>query len=135
MFFPGKTQFEQGEPAFKIPDDRNVICVDSVNPFNWINTGRKIAKENPDLIIFKYWLPFFAPCFTVISYVAKKFSKTKVLFICDNVIPHEKRFGDKFFTKLALRQVDYFIVMSKTVEEDLQKFNQNKPYKLIPQPV
>ncbi|MBK8551106.1 MAG: glycosyltransferase [Ignavibacteria bacterium] len=135
ILFPGKTQFEQGEPAYKIPDDRNVICVDSVNPYNWISTGIKIAQEKPDLIIFKYWLPFFAPCFAVISYMAKKYSNTKVLFICDNVIPHEKRFGDNFFTKLAFGQVDYFVVMSRTVEEDLKKFNQGKPYKLIQHPV
>lgn len=135
MFFPGKTQFEQDEPLFKIPDDKNVISVDSVNPFNWIITGRKIAKENADLIIFKYWLPFFAPCFAVISYFAKNFSKAKILFICDNVIPHEKRFGDKFFTKLVFSQADYFIVMSKTVEEDLKLFNKGKPYKLIQHPV
>ena len=135
MFFPGKTQFEQDEPLFKIPDDKNVISVDSVNPFNWIITGRKIAKENADLIIFKYWLPFFAPCFAVISFIAKKISKAKILFICDNVIPHEKRFGDKFFTKLAFSQADYFIVMSKTVEEDLKVFNKGKPYKLIQHPV
>ncbi len=135
ILFPGKTQFEQGEPAFKIPDDRNVISVDSINPINWISTGIKIAQEKPDLIIFKYWLPFFAPCFAVISHIAKKFSNTKVLFICDNVIPHEKRFGDEFLTKLAFGQVDYFVVMSKTVEEDLKKFNQGKPYKLIQHPV
>jgi len=135
MFFPGKTQFEQDEPVFKIPDDKNIICVDSVNPINWISTGRKIAKENADLIIFKYWLPFFAPCFATISYIAKKYSKAKVLFICDNVIPHEKRFGDRFFTKLAFSQADYFNVMSKTVEEDLKLFNKGKSYKLIQHPV
>jgi glycosyltransferase involved in cell wall biosynthesis len=135
FLFPGKTQFELGEPTLKIPDGKNHICVDSINPFNWINTGYKIAKEKPDLIIFKYWLPFFAPCFAVISFIAKMFSKAKVLFICDNVIPHEKRFGDTFFTKLAFSQVNYFIVMSKTVEEDLKKFNSEKPYRLIQHPV
>ena len=135
IFFPGKTQFEQDEPLFKIPDDKNLICVDSVNPFNWISTGRKVANENPDLIIFKYWIPFFAPCFATISYIAKKFSNAKVLLVCDNVIPHEKRFGDRFFTKLVFSQSDYFVVMSKTVEEDLKLFNKGKPYKLIQHPV
>jgi len=135
FLFPGKTQYEQGEPAFKIPDEKNKISVDSVNPINWINVGLKIAKEKPDLIIFKYWLPFFGPCFAIISFIAKLFSKTKVLFICDNVIPHEKRFGDRIFTRFAFSQADYFIVMSKTVDEDLKKFNKGKPYKLIPHPV
>lgn len=137
FLFPGKTQFEQGEPAVKIPEDKNVISIDSVNPFNWLSAGKKIAAENPDLLIFKYWIPYFGPCFAVISYIVKKYSKTdtKVLYICDNVIPHEKRSGDKFFTKLAFSQGDYFVVMSKTVEEDLKLFSKGKPYKLIPHPV
>ena len=137
FLFPGKTQFEQGEPAVKIPGDKNVISIDSINPFNWLSTGKKIAAENPDLLIFKYWIPYFGPCFAVISYIVKKFSKsdTKVLYICENVIPHEKRFGDNFFTKLAFSQGDYFVVMSKTVEDDLKLFNKGKPYKLIPHPV
>lgn len=136
FLFPGKTQYETGEPAFKIPEDKNIISVDSVNPFNWFFTALKVRKENPDLLIFKYWIPFFAPCFFTISFFVKLFRKTKVLFICDNVIPHERRFGDKFFTKLVFTVVDYFIVQSKTVEEDLRKFNKSsKPYKLSPHPL
>jgi glycosyltransferase involved in cell wall biosynthesis len=66
----------------------------------------------------------------------KLFRNTKVLLICDNVIPHEKRFGDKLFTKLVFSIVNYFIVQSKTVEKDLIKFNKsNKPYKLSPHPL
>jgi len=136
FLFPGKTQFETGEPAFKIPEDKNVIAVDSVNPFNWLFTALKIRKENPDLLIYKYWIPFFAPCFFTISFFVKMFRRTKVLFICDNVIPHEKRIGDRFFTKLVFSVVNYFIVQSKTVEKDLNLFNKkNKPYKLSPHPL
>ena len=136
FLFPGKTQFETGEPAFKIPDDKNIISIDSINPFNWFFTALKIRKEKPDLIIYKYWIPFFAPCFFTISFFVKLFSQTKVLFICDNVIPHEKRFGDKFLTKLVFSTVNYFIVQSKTVENDLKLLNKkNKPYKLSPHPL
>lgn len=136
FLFPGKTQFEPGEPAVKIPVDRNIISVDSINPFNWILTALKIRKEKPDLLIYRYWIPFFAPCFFTISFVVKLFSQTKVLFICDNVIPHEKRIGDKFFTRLVFSIVNYFVVQSKTVEQDLKLFNKkNKPYVLSPHPL
>lgn len=136
FLFPGKTQYETGEPAFKIPEDKNVISVDSLNPINWIFTAFKIRKENPELLIYKYWIPFFAPCFFTISFMVKMFRKTKVLFICDNVIPHEKRIGDKFFTKLVFSIVNYYIVQSRTVENDLKKFNKSgKPYKLSPHPL
>lgn len=63
LFFPGKTQFETGEPAYSIPNEKNIVKIDSINPFNWILTAFKIRKENPELLIYKYWIPFFAPCF------------------------------------------------------------------------
>ena len=136
FLFPGKTQYETGEPAVKIPENKNIVSVDSINPFNWFLTALKIRREKPDLIIYRYWIPFFAPCFFVISFVAKLFTQTKVLFICDNVIPHEKRFGDKVLTKLVFSIVNYFIVQSKTVDNDLKAFNKNnKPYILSPHPL
>lgn len=59
-----------------------------------------------------------------------------MLFICDNVIPHEKRFGDKLLTKILFTTINYFIVQSKTVENDLKLFNKkNKPYILSPHPL
>lgn len=136
FLFPGKTQLETGEPSVKIPAEKNIVSVDSINPFNWIFTALKIRKEKPDLLIYRYWIPFFAPCFFTISFIVKLFMNTKVLFICDNVIPHEKRIGDKFFTKLVFSTVNYFVVQSKTVEKDLRLFNKkNKPYVLSPHPL
>lgn len=136
FLFPGKTQYETSEPAYRIPDADNKIAVDSINPFNWLLTALKIRKEKPDLLIYKYWIPFFAPCFFTIAFFAKMFTKTKVLYICDNVIPHEKRFGDIFLTKLAFSVADYFIVQSKTVEKDLKLLNKkNKPYVFTPHPL
>lgn len=136
FLFPGKTQYEAGEPALKVPDDKNVIAIDSINPFNWVFTGIKMRKENADLIIYKYWIPFFAIQYSVISFFAKVFRKTKVMYICDNVIPHEKRFADIILTKIAFLFVDYFLVQSKTVENELKLFNKkNKPYILTPHPI
>jgi glycosyltransferase involved in cell wall biosynthesis len=135
LFFPGKTQEEKGEELVKVPVENNIISIDSINPFNWISVGKRIADEKPALIIFRYWIPFFAPCFAAISYVAKKRSKAKVLFICDNVIPHEKRVGDTFLTKIAFNQADYFLVQSKSVEDDLLKFSKDKPYKVSFHPI
>jgi glycosyltransferase involved in cell wall biosynthesis len=136
FLFPGKTQFETGEPAYKIPEGKNIVAIDSINPFNWIFSAFRIRKEKPDLLIYKYWIPFFAPCFFTISFLVKLFAKTKVLFICDNVIPHEKRFGDRFFTKMVFSTVTFFLVQSKTVESDLKIYNKkNKPYILSPHPL
>jgi len=128
FLFPGKTQYEEGKPLTDIPNNKNIISIDSINPFNWIKWGFKIAKENADLVIIKYWIPFFAPAFFTLAWIIRKFSKAKILFQADNIIPHEKRFGDKFLTKLALSQGDKFQILSESVAEDLKQFNKkNKP--------
>ena len=87
ILFPGKSQVEYGETSEKFPTE---ILVDSINPINWIKVGLKIKKEKPDLLIFKYWMPFFAPCFGTISRLVRRNNISKVLIICDNVIPHKK---------------------------------------------
>lgn len=135
FLFPGKTQYETGTPTLKIPDEKNIISIDSINPFNWIKYGFKIRNENPDLLILKYWIPFFAPCYFTLCFIAKIFRKTKVLYICDNVIPHEKRIGDKLLTRVAFLNTDYFIFLSKAVVEDFKKLNIKKPYIFTPHPI
>lgn len=72
FLFPGKTQFSD-EPA---PEGLNIKTkLNSVNPFNWILSGRAIAKEKPDQIIVRFWLPFMGPCLGTVLRVAKFFSK------------------------------------------------------------
>ena len=132
IFFPGKSQIESGDTVEKIPTS---VLVDSVNPLNWIKVGLKIKKESPDLLIYKYWMPFFAPCFGTISRIAKKNKKTKVLVICDNVIPHENKPGDKALTKYFFKVVDYFIVLSKKVQQDLLDLVPGAKHKFLSHPV
>jgi glycosyltransferase involved in cell wall biosynthesis len=118
LLFPGKSQLEGGDTTEKIPSR---VLVDSINPFNWIKIGLQLKNDKPDLIIFKYWMPFFAPCFASILKFAKLNKHTKAMVICDNVIPHEKRPGDIFLTKWYFNKVDYFVAMSKAVLDDLHK--------------
>ncbi|MFA3783653.1 glycosyltransferase [Melioribacteraceae bacterium 4301-Me] len=132
LFFPGKSQTEAENEIEKIDTK---ILVDSINPLNWLMLGNKIKKEKPDLIIFKYWMPFFAPCFGTISRIAKKNKTTKVLVICDNIIPHEKKVGDIALTRYFFSVVDYFILMSETVKRDLIKIKKDAKYKLLFHPI
>jgi len=132
IFFPGKSQLEAGDETEKIPSR---VSVDSVNPFNWLLEGLRQKSEAPDLIIFKYWMPFFAPCFYVISALARLNGKTKALVVCDNVLPHERKPGDKMLTKLFFSAVDYFILLSNKVLEDLLSLKPAAAYKVLPHPV
>lgn len=132
FLFPGKTQYSEEPAPTKIKIIRKVS---SVNPLNWIKVGNEIKNLKPDILIFKYWLPFMGPCFGTIARKAKKNKHTKIITILDNVIPHEHRIGDKQFTNYFLKPIDAFISMSKSVENDLATFNTTKPRDFNPHPL
>jgi glycosyltransferase involved in cell wall biosynthesis len=132
FLFPGTTQFSS-EPA---PKNLNIkVLINSINPMNWIKIGWRLKKINPDIIIVRYWLPFMGPCLGTILRFVKKNNHTKVICIADNIIPHEKRFGDMAFTKYFMKPIDGFITMSQKVLNDLKFFNNSKPAKYVPHPL
>lgn len=132
FLFPGKTQYSTSPRPEHIPID---VTVSSVNPFNWIKVGRKIKKEAPDILIIKFWLPFMAPCFGTVARIAKKNKKTRVISILDNVVPHEKRPGDRLLSRYFVNSVDAFVGMSQSVLDDLNQFDQSKPRAFNPHPL
>jgi len=131
LLFPGTSQYSS-EPA---PNDVLIHAgINSINPFNWIKIGWKLYREKPDLIIVRYWIPFLAPCLGTICRIIKLNKHTKVISIVDNMIPHEKRFGDQMFTKYFAKSVDGFLTMSDKVSKDVKTFSQ-KPIVLSPHPI
>lgn len=132
FLFPGTTQYSTDPPPANIKIE---TVVNSVNPFNWLKIGQRIKQLRPDLIIVRYWLPFMGPSLGTILRLAKSNGHTKVVAITDNVIPHEKRPGDRLFTSYFLKAVDGCVVMSAAVKEDIRKFNTTKPVALLPHPI
>jgi D-inositol-3-phosphate glycosyltransferase len=132
FLFPGKTQYTDGLPPNKVKITRKL---NSINPFNWLATGLKIKKEKPDILLIRFWLPFMGPCFGTIARVAKSNKHTIVICIFDNVIPHEKRPGDRILTKYFTNSIDGAVVMSQTVSDDLTAFREKIPIKLSPHPL
>lgn len=131
FLFPGKSQLDSDD-MIQVPTEQ---LIDSMNPLNWISVGRAIRRRHPDLLIVTYSLPFFGPCYGTIVRAATRKTRTKVLFLCHNIIPHEKRPGDAQFTRCALSTADYFIVQSDSVERDLKSLFPDARYKRIHHPV
>ncbi|MBA3648796.1 MAG: glycosyltransferase [Chitinophagales bacterium] len=132
FLFPGKSQYSSEIPPLDIKIAQQV---NSINPLNWISAGIKIRNKRPDILLIKYWLPFMAPCFGSIARVVKNNHHTKVITILDNVLPHEKRAGDKLLTNYYIRASDGFIAMSQSVLKDLRNFTNVKPAVFNPHPL
>lgn len=132
FLFPGKTQLSNSLP----PDNLDIeVCLNSINPINWILLGRKIKNEKPDLVIFRFWMPFMGPSLGTLGRMIRGNNHTKIVAITDNIIPHEKRAGDRLLTSYFLKSCDAFLTMSKSVLNDLQSFQIAKPAIFNPHPM
>lgn len=131
ILFPGKTQLSDDLPPLNLKITQQI---NSINPFNWIKVGLRLKKQQPDLVIFSYWMPFMAPCFGTIASILKNNKKSKTIGLIHNIIPHEKRVGDHFLTKFFTKRIDGYIVLSSDVEKDLKTFT-NNPIIKTPHPL
>ncbi|QNF34608.1 glycosyltransferase [Adhaeribacter swui] len=132
FLFPGQTQYSD-EPA---PLDLSIKAfINSINPLSWLKTGNYLRQQKPDIVIFRFWLPFMGPALGTIARIIKWNKHTKLLAITDNVIPHEKRPGDLPFTKYFLAACHGFVTMSVEVLAQLQKLQPSKPKKYHPHPL
>ena len=132
FLFPGSTQYST-DPA---PGDVKIrSIINSINPLNWFLVGRKLRRERPEIIVVRFWLPFMGPSLGTILRLVKKNKYTRIICIADNVKPHEKRPGDKVFTKYFLKSCDGFVTMSDKVKIDLFEFETKKPVQLVQHPL
>lgn len=134
FLFPGKTQYTD-DPA---PKGLHIKTrLNSVNPFNWWLAGREIARETPDHIIARFWLPFMGPCLGTVLRVARFFTRNplKVTALVDNIIPHEKRPGDRLFARYFVGACDDFVVMSRSVGEEIRLFKPAGDIRFAPHPI
>lgn len=124
FLFPGKTQFSD-DPA---PEGITFVRkMNSVNPFNWIKTGRELKRYRADLVVVAFWLPFMAPCLGTVARIARGNGHTRVTGLVHNIIPHEHRPGDRLLARYFAKSVDGYVAMSDAVLSDIEQFDKVRP--------
>ncbi len=132
FLFPGKSQYTT-DPA---PKGLTIYRrISSIEPWNWIRTGFRLRKSAPDIIIIRYWLSVMSPAIGTICRIARRHKGTKIIALVDNMLPHEKRPGDKLFAKYLVGSADGFLTMSQSVLDDIAIFDQKKPRICCPHPL
>lgn len=133
FLYPGSEQTFKNDKSLSYS---SVRLINAFNPFNWIITGLKLRRNQFDVIIIRHWIPFMSVSLACIAQIAKWGNKSKIISIVDNLIPHEKRFGDYFFSKISLIPVDLCVTLSQSVKKDLEKFTHgDKKILLTPHPI
>ena len=129
FLFPGKTQYVTADDeAIRVESE---AVLDTANPFSWGRTARAIRAWQPDLLVMRYWMSWFAPS---LGYIARR-AGCPTLAITDNVIPHEPRPFDKPLTKYFLKGCDRFITLSDAVKSDLLALRPDADVTVLPHPL
>lgn len=116
FLFPGTEQEGETAPWLRFPSQPRFV---PWSPWSWWRTYRDLRRLQPAAVVLKYWIPFFAPGFFAVGWLLRRFTSVRVVYILDNVIPHEKYPLGSFLTRLALRQGHGYVAQSDQVRRDL----------------
>lgn len=133
ILFPGKTQYSDA-PA---PNDISIFRrINSINPLTWIKTAKEIRTKNPDIVIFAYWMSFFASCYAKMAKIIKKNKVSRCIGLVHNMMPHEQSILDRLFSPHFVKRMDAFVALSKSVLADVSRLDKkSKPKYFSPHPL
>lgn len=132
LLFPGKTQYvRKDDDAGRIESERILDCA---NPLSYLPTAKSILKWKPDIVVFRYWMSWFAPSLGFIARYLKRHG-VKTVAITDNIIPHERHFFDEPLTRYFLSGMSACIALCDNVASDLKNLYPDMPTKVIPHPL
>ncbi|WP_160050442.1 MULTISPECIES: glycosyltransferase family 4 protein [unclassified Nocardiopsis] len=108
--YPGRQTIEdpEGEPY---PDTRHELAW--YRPDGWWRTGRMLARE-ADLVVLTLFSPVQVPAYLgVLAGVrSRRRAGARVVALCHNVLPHERRAVDVSLVRALLRRVDGVVTHS-----------------------
>src|SRR5690349_16719163 len=73
FLFPGSSQYViQNDKVEKLSAVR---CLDTINPLSWFSAANTIKEYAPDLLLMKFWMPFFSPSLGTVAKKVKEKAK------------------------------------------------------------
>jgi glycosyltransferase involved in cell wall biosynthesis len=109
--FPGSTDKDPSKAQLEVDCE---YILDPLNPISWWRLLRGVSQDHPDLLVLQWWVPYWAPCLTVISGWIQRHTTIRIVYICHNVLPHDAGgVLDTWLARMALRRGNAFIVHSE----------------------
>jgi len=109
LLFPGRGDADPSAEPVRVPA---TYSLDPLNALTWLSTARAIRQLRPDVLVMQWWVPFWSPAFGVLARLVKARASAKVVYICHNVLPHERAVGAGLAVRFALAPADGFVVHS-----------------------
>ncbi len=130
--YPGRSDKDPSKKPLIVENAR--YWIDSLNPITWLTTFWRIWRYDPDFIILQWWTTFLAPVWFVLGLLNFIFMRKPLIYICHNVLPHERHWSDHILTKITLRWGSGFIVQSEIDKKKLDLIINGKSI-VFPHPV
>jgi glycosyltransferase involved in cell wall biosynthesis len=108
--FPGRTQFDESDSPLAIESRR---LVDSVDPFSWRRAADAVVEFDADIVVFQWWHPFFAPAFRSMCGRIRRRGRSRIVYLCHNVLPHESSPVDRMLVRWGMSRAHGFVVQSR----------------------
>jgi glycosyltransferase involved in cell wall biosynthesis len=94
-----------------------------LNPLSWRRTWRRIGAWQPDLVVMFWWVPFWAPAWSLIARAIKRMRPApRLVYICHNALPHEAGRLDHLAMRAALAPADALIAHAESEAAELRRF-------------
>lgn len=122
--YPGNTAMDPSpsDTALRIECDR---ILTPMSLLSWWRTFRIIKREAPDLLILQWWTPFWSPMLFFLTRMLRRYTKTRILFLCHHIISPDGGVFDWYLLRRILWRGHAFIVMS---EEDFALLRRALPW-------
>ena len=106
-----------------------------LNFLDWRRTFNEIKDFQPDLVIYPWWVTFWAPATAwLLGKLHKSGIPTKVLV--HNAFPHEEKWIDRNLTKFALKDARDFVTLAENQTKRLRSVvNKNSTIETAAHPV
>lgn len=114
FMFPGSAQEGPTTAWLDCPNRRVFVPWD---PWSWRAAASDLLASRPDGVIARWWIPFFAPGFWEVA--RRVCRRTRLIWMLDNVIPHERYPLGMWLTRRVLRLGHGFVAQSGQVRRDL----------------
>ncbi len=130
MFFPGTTELDSSRLKF---DAGALPILTPLNPATWLSAFKLVKSFAPDVVVFEWWQPFFAPLVGIVARWLRR-SGLQCLIECHNIFPHERMPLDRLLVRFALSPFDHLITHSAKDREELLALIPGKIVSVSPLP-
>jgi glycosyltransferase involved in cell wall biosynthesis len=122
LLFPGSTQIDHSRLKL---DAGGLKVLTPLNPVSWKRAAGAVESFGPDVVVFEWWQPFFAPLVGTLGRMFRRAGR-KIVIECHNVLPHESTPAARQLIRFAFAPSEHFITHSISDRRELETLLEGK---------